>query len=203
MTISDCRHWIFDMDGTLTVAAHDFDAIRTALGIKIGTPILEAIDAMPEQQAAVKMQQLNDMEMEIAGSSKPQPGAHALLDHLRSQKCSVGILTRNGCDIALATLKAAGLLNYFKKESILGRESCTPKPDPAGITLHLKQWSAKTSETAMVGDYRFDLEAGFRAGVKTVHLDVDNAEQWPEITTLRVSGLQELTELLQPQTLQL
>ena len=196
MTISHCRHWIFDMDGTLTLATHDFDAIRIELGIKSGTPILEAIDALPKQQAAQKMQQLYDIEMEIAAIAKPQPGANELLE-LLSQTNPVGILTRNGCDIALATLKAAGLLNFFKKECILGRESCTPKPDPSGIELLLKQWNADPSKTAMVGDYRFDLEAGFRAGVNTVHLDVNNAEQWPDMTTLRVSNLQELTALLQ------
>lgn len=27
------RHWVFDMDGTLTVAVHDFAAIRRALEI--------------------------------------------------------------------------------------------------------------------------------------------------------------------------
>ena len=28
MNLADRRYWIFDMDGTLTVAIHDFDAIR-------------------------------------------------------------------------------------------------------------------------------------------------------------------------------
>ena len=35
--------WIFDLDGTLTVAAHDFDAIRAELGLPQGRPILEAL----------------------------------------------------------------------------------------------------------------------------------------------------------------
>ncbi len=33
MSLSDVKHWVFDMDGTLTVAVHDFAAIRVALAI--------------------------------------------------------------------------------------------------------------------------------------------------------------------------
>ena len=33
MSLSDVKHWVFDMDGTLTVAVHDFAAIREALDI--------------------------------------------------------------------------------------------------------------------------------------------------------------------------
>jgi len=31
--IAEVRHWVFDMDGTLTIAVHDFAAIRRALEI--------------------------------------------------------------------------------------------------------------------------------------------------------------------------
>jgi phosphoglycolate phosphatase-like HAD superfamily hydrolase len=48
MILSERDFWIFDMDGTLTVDVHDFDAIRTALGLPSGQPILEIIATMPE-----------------------------------------------------------------------------------------------------------------------------------------------------------
>ncbi len=186
------------MDGTLTIAIHDFDAIRETLGIVSGTPILEAIDKMPDQEAKQMMQKLFDIEMEIAKKAVQQPGAHQLLEQLTSLGCTLGILTRNDCDIATETLKAAGLLSFFKQDAILGRESCAPKPDPAGIYHHLYTWQAAPSGTVMVGDYKFDLESGYRAGVHTVHLDVDNGEIWPEMTTVRVSSLTELHELTRP-----
>ncbi len=37
----DC--WIFDMDGTLTIANHDFEAIRAELDLPPDRPILEAL----------------------------------------------------------------------------------------------------------------------------------------------------------------
>ena len=46
------RHWIFDMDGTLTVSAHDFEHIRRELGLAPQAPILEALHAMPQTEAA-------------------------------------------------------------------------------------------------------------------------------------------------------
>ena len=42
------RHWIFDMDGTLTVSAHDFEHMRRELGLPPDVPILEALHALPE-----------------------------------------------------------------------------------------------------------------------------------------------------------
>ena len=33
MSLREVKHWVFDMDGTLTVAVHDFAAIRVALDI--------------------------------------------------------------------------------------------------------------------------------------------------------------------------
>lgn len=183
------------MDGTLTLAVHDFDAIRKTLGIVAGKPILEAIDEMPQAKAQAMMQELFDIEMEIAGQATQQPGARELLRHLAETNCTLGILTRNGVEIAAATLKAAGLSEFFNAGSVLGRESCAPKPDPAGIHLHLAEWQASTENTVMVGDYRFDLEAGHLAGVHTVHLDVDDGEQWPELTSFKVQSLNELKQL--------
>lgn len=184
------------MDGTLTLAVHDFDQIRRTLGIKQGKPILEAIDDMPEATATLMMEKLFEIEMQIAKEANEQPGARALLEHLTSQGCRLGILTRNGCEIAIETLRAAGLLEFFDPQAILGRESCAPKPDPAGVNQHLLAWQADPDATVMVGDYKFDLEAGYRAGVTTVHLDVDQGEQWPELTTVKVSSLDELTNML-------
>ncbi|HIN00314.1 MAG TPA: HAD family hydrolase, partial [Deltaproteobacteria bacterium] len=38
-TLLQRKYWIFDLDGTLTVAVHDFNAIRNELGIPAGQPI--------------------------------------------------------------------------------------------------------------------------------------------------------------------
>ena len=50
MLLSHCQYWIFDLDGTLTIAVHDFDAIRDELGLPAGEPILEAMSKLPRNR---------------------------------------------------------------------------------------------------------------------------------------------------------
>jgi HAD superfamily hydrolase (TIGR01509 family) len=180
------RHWIFDMDGTLTMAAHDFDAIRKELNIESGIPILEAIETMPPQLAQQTSAKLHQLELEIAAESVAQPDAEAMLEHLQ---------TRNAEDIATVTLQAAGLAKYFQGTCVIGRERCLPKPDPAGLHHLLGNWQADTQHAVMVGDYVFDLQAGRNAGVATVHFSPASEFHWPELSDHCVTTLAALTEL--------
>ena len=52
MTITEVRHWVFDMDGTLTIAVHDFAAIRRALEIPEEDDILHHLAASSAGSAA-------------------------------------------------------------------------------------------------------------------------------------------------------
>ena len=60
------KHWIFDMDGTLTIAQHNFDAIRAELGLPVGLPILESLEQLPPDEAAHLHIRLNEIELEVA-----------------------------------------------------------------------------------------------------------------------------------------
>ncbi len=195
-TFAGRRHWLFDMDGTLTLAMHDFDAMRRELDLPAGVPILEALDAMTAGQARDKRRALDEMELRMAHEAQEQPGATALLEGLAAQGVSLGIVTRNGRDIADATLTACGLSQYFHTDAIVSRDCAPPKPGPEGIQLVLERWDALPSSAVMVGDYRFDLEAGQRAGCRTVHVNVDNGETWPEYTDACVTSLFELADLV-------
>lgn len=190
------RFWIFDMDGTLTHAVHDFDAIRAELELPEGEPILEAIARLPEEEAARKSRQLDDLELKIAELATPQPGAVELLERLRERGATLGILTRNGKQIAAATLSAAGLDHFFPQPVVISRDCCAPKPDPAGVQRLLDYWTAPPTASVMVGDYLFDLQAGQRAGVTTIHFDESAEFAWPEYTDYRISNLNELCEAL-------
>jgi HAD superfamily hydrolase (TIGR01549 family) len=171
LTDRDC--WIFDMDGTLTIANHDFEAIRAALDLPKDRPILEALAELPPDQATPRWEKLYQIEWEIAKTTQAQPGAGELLERLRSLHDSrISILTRNSKSIAHETLAACGLLEFFEPEAILSRDCCAPKPQPDGILQILDRWQATPDRGVMVGDYVFDLLAGRNAGTATVHLDV-------------------------------
>lgn len=190
------KYWLFDMDGTLTCAMHDFDAMRAELKLPHGVPILEALAAMEPAEAAQKHKELDEMELKMAADATPQPGSAELLEHLRSSGASLGIVTRNGKQIAHVTLEAAGLGSFFDPHTIISRHCCTAKPDPAGVQLLLERWSAQASDAVMVGDYLFDLQAGHAAGATTVHLDVNAEFAWPEVTDVSVSSLRQLHDCL-------
>jgi HAD superfamily hydrolase (TIGR01509 family) len=190
------RHWIFDMDGTLTVSAHDFEHIRRELGLEPAVPILEALNAMPAAEAEPLWRQLNELEFFYAGQASVMEGAAALLQNLHDRGCQLAILTRNTMPVVRQTLDACRLAHFFPVDHILDRDACIPKPSPDGVTRLLEFWGAGAADTVMVGDYLYDLKAGKAAGVATVHVDTRGDTQWPEYTDIRVRDLGEIIDYL-------
>lgn len=187
--------WIFDMDGTLTESLHDFPAISRALGLPPDEPILEALEKLPPDQAALCHEQLNDIELEIARQATPQPGAHELLSALKAQGKHVGILTRNTKVVAHETLAACGLVDFFHPEHILGRSCCPPKPQPDGIHQLLSIWSVSPADAVMTGDHKFDLVAGRNAKAAAVYLDPLGEFPWKSYSDYAVQSLDSLRRL--------
>ena len=164
MELARRAHWIFDMDGTLTVAMHDFDAIRAELGMPVGRPILEELAKLPEREARGLFERLEAIELELARRGRAAAGALALLEALEARGARLGILTRNSFANARETLRACGLERFFADTCIVGRETAAPKPDPGGIHHLLDAWRAAPEQAVMVGDYRYDLLAGRAVG---------------------------------------
>lgn len=191
-TVMNRKHWVFDMDGTLTIAKHDFEAIRIDLGLPAGVPIIEALEALPLEESAPLHKRLDDMELAVAKISEPAEGAAALLEHLLEQGAQIGILTRNNLPNIEVTLEAAGLLHYFREEDLLSRDCAAPKPAPDGIHKLLSGWSASVDNAVMVGDYIHDLDAGINAGTATVYLDTSGAFPFESSADVCIKQLSEL-----------
>ncbi len=187
-------HWIFDMDGTLTIAAIDFSALRCALDIPPTDDIIGHIHALPAYQAATKHRKLAELELDYARKAQPQPGALELLDALRARGAQLGILTRNSVENAEVTLEACGLREFFSDACILGRESAEPKPSPAGVLSLLAHWKSTPKQAVMCGDFRFDLEAGKSADTATVYVDIEDENLWTELADHRVCTLAQLRD---------
>lgn len=183
------KHWIFDLDGTLTLPVHDFDTIRADLGIPEGSDILGWLDALPAKTAQPLLQRLDKIETELADSVQAAPGAVNLLQALHAQGYRLGILTRNLRAIAQRCLSTLGVVDFFDPQSILGREEATPKPHPDGILKLLHHWGASATDSLIVGDYCYDLLAGRAAGIATIHVDHRKDYAWPESSDLCVESL--------------
>ncbi len=185
------------MDGTLTNSAHDFAHIRAELGLPGSEPILEALHAMPAEQAAPLWSRLDELESFYADQATIKSGARELLEHLRQQGTELGILTRNTMPVVHHTLNACGLADFFPDDHIFDRDGCEPKPSPDGILRLLEKWRVEPAEAVMVGDFLYDLQSGRAAGVTTIHVDNSGgSDHWPEYTDIRVESLEHLLERL-------
>lgn len=162
------RHWIFDLDGTLTVAMHDFEGLRARLGLPPGVPILEACVAHPESERLLA--EVARWEASLAEHASVPEDVLPLLEWL-SGRAEMGVLTRNTAATAQRTLEVTGLSRYFDVQVVLGRDQAAPKPSPDGIHKHLARWGADVTDAVMVGDHLFDLQAGRAAGTATVWVD--------------------------------
>lgn len=186
------QHWIFDMDGTLTIGVHDFAMMRKELGLPPNAPILETLAQMPSEQAAPLWDKVNELEYHFASMATPMPGAKQLLRELHQRGVKMGIITRNMLSAAKQTLATCDMLDYFDPQCILDRDSCEPKPSPAGLHQLMQHWQATAQDTVMVGDYLFDLQAGKAAGVATIHIDAKGTATWPEYTDWLITDLTEI-----------
>jgi HAD superfamily hydrolase (TIGR01549 family) len=179
-TLSQVRHWVFDMDGTLTVPVHDFAAIRRALSIPEQSDILGHLAQLPADEAASKHAWLLEHERELAHAARASAGAIELVLHLQSRGCRLGILTRNARVLALVTLQAIGLQDAFDPEDVFGRDEAPPKPHPGGLLQFAERWGVPSSALVMVGDYRYDLECARAAGARSVLVNLPN-NLWPAL----------------------
>ncbi|NOT02663.1 MAG: HAD family hydrolase [Phycisphaerales bacterium] len=161
---------LFDLDGTLTVKYLDFDAIRAEIGIT-GGPILEAIADMDDVARARASRILDRHERDAAEASELHPGARETIAALRSRGWRVGIVTRNARRWATFVLSRHGV----DVDGLWSREDGAIKPDPAGPLALCAAFGAEPGRSWMVGDYRFDIEAGVRAGMRTVLMIGDDA----------------------------
>jgi len=195
VNLSRARHWVFDMDGTLTIAVHDFAAIKRALDIPADDDILHHLAALPADEAAGKRAWLLEHERELAYAARPAVGARELLHDLCDRGCQLGVLTRNAHELALVTLQAVGLGDCFASDDILGRDEAPPKPDPGGLLQLATKWRVEPQALVMVGDYRFDLECARAAGARGVLVNVP-VNPWPDLTDLQARDCLQLRELL-------
>ena len=195
MSLGEGRNWVFDMDGTLTVAVHDFAAIRVALDIPAEHDILTHLAALPAEEAAAKHAWLLEHERDLATASTAATGAVELVRELAERGCRLGILTRNARELAHVTLEAIGLADCFAVEHILGRDEAAPKPSPDGLLKIASAWGVAPSELVMVGDYRFDLDCGRAAGARTVLVNLPD-NPWPELVDWHAADCQALKVML-------
>lgn len=184
--LADLRHWVFDLDGTLTEAVHDFALIRRALEVPAEADILGHLAALPADQALETHAWLMRHERALAEAATAASGAVALVRALHAKGCRLGILTRNARALAGVTLTAIGLGDVFDEADIIGRDEAAPKPAPDGLHYFARRWNVAPAQMVMVGDYLFDIECGHAAGTHTLLVN-GRDDRWPVQPTWRLA----------------
>ncbi len=175
---------IFDLDGTLIDSSVDItNALNYALepyslrkltvedSIKL---IGEGINRLIEKIAgdmgdavvdSVTKRFLEHYTKHILDYTKEYPGVKETLEKLDKYKKAV--ISNKKENLSRMVLEGLGLLQYF--DIIIGSDT-TPerKPSPVPILKVLSELHINASDSVIVGDSNYDVDAGKAAGVKTI-----------------------------------
>ena len=163
---------LFDFDGTLTFPdALDFPAIKRELGCPVDKPILEYIETQPPEHQAKLTKILEKKEEIAAEKSFPNKGSEKCLSVLKDKGIALGILTRNSLISVEKAMQKFKCIKIDDFAAIITREFSPPKPHPDGVLEAARQMGLMPDELLMVGDFRFDVIAGKRAGAPSVLLN--------------------------------
>jgi HAD superfamily hydrolase (TIGR01509 family) len=183
---------MFDMDGTLTVPVHDFDAMRRELGLPSGVGTLEGLAALPPEERERRRVLLDEIGWRYVEQARPQPGAVELLAALHARGARLGVVTRNARRNTVATLEKIGCARWFMASDIATRDDGPAKPAPDPVLRLLAGWGAAPTDAVLVGDAIYDMQSGRAAGAATVLLDPGGASEHRGLADHCVNDLSEL-----------
>ena len=162
---------LFDLDGTLTCpGALDFPAIKREMNCPVDKPILEFLETLSPNRRARLMEILESKEEEAAERSLSNEGAEKCLAALKHAGVRLGIITRNSLRSVTRVLSRFEAVGASDFAVVITRDDALPKPHPAGVLKAARRLNITPPELMMVGDFRFDVLAGQRAGAITVLL---------------------------------
>jgi len=184
---------LFDMDGTLTEPMLDFPAIKADMGVPPDEPILEAMAAMDDARRAVARAVLDRHERVAAERSTLNPGCRELLAFAAARKLPTALITRNSCQ----SMRTVVAKHDLRLDVLISRDDGTPKPDPRPVRLACERLNVAPTDAWMIGDGRYDVEAGAAAGARTVWVSHGKEPYFPTKPWRTVRDLFGVLELLE------
>lgn len=108
---------------------------------------------------------LDHYSLHLTDNTTVYPGVREILERLRDYKKAV--ISNKRETLTIKILENLKLLQYF--DIVLGSDT-TPekKPSPVPVYYVLSKLGIKNVEAAIIGDSNFDIEAGKKAGIKTI-----------------------------------
>ncbi len=194
---------LFDLDGTLLDTARDLagalNSLRAAHGL-VALPFTAIRPLITHGSAALirigfelatddprfeplRLQFLTEYRARIAAETCPFEGIPALLDWLRTQRMQWGIVTNKPAWLT-GPLVAQRPFTPPPACVISGDTLPVQKPDPAPLLYAAQTLGVAAKDCLYIGDAARDVEAGRRAGMRTLVAcygylsDTDKPETW-------------------------
>jgi len=181
---------IFDLDGTLTKSPLDFKRIKEKIGCPEEKPVLEYINLLEEEEKERALNILISSEINAAKKSELYPGAREVINYLKKKEIKIAIVTRNSkkaVDIVLSKHKL-----FF--DALITREVTSPKPSAKPLIMASELLGIDKENLIMVGDYKYDLMASRKAGIRNIL--VMHEEYCQEFKNLADWTVNSLTEII-------
>ncbi|MDQ6993745.1 MAG: HAD-IA family hydrolase [Mariprofundus sp.] len=210
------KAFIFDLDGTLVDALPDIQAnanrALASLGYSLRLTLAETqphvgggahklasnVLGLPMEHAetlALYHAFADIYEQHPADFGKPFPGVMHVLDTLRARAIPCSVVTAKPAKARVKVLDALGLTPYLTL-ALSPEDGFVKKPAPDMLFECCRAMGVDPSDTVMVGDTRFDVEAGFHAGCHTVGFAEHGYQDVPVEFAERVMLLSPFTDLL-------
>lgn len=171
---------VFDFDGTIVDWQPQWQLMKNELSTFFRetynydsqfTPLYETLDIIDDLFGSKARKEALDIvtkyELVATFDAKVIPQTKEMIDRLRSSGMKMAIFSSNSRRAIETALKKLGILHLF--EMIIGIEDVGKcKPDPDGFHKILQKSHATKNRVLFIGNAQSDLEAGRRAGIKTV-----------------------------------
>ncbi len=123
------------------------------------------------------------------------PGVMDVLNTLRDRGIPMSVVTAKPAKARVQVLNKLGITPYLTI-ALSPEDGFAKKPAPDMLYECCRAMGVDSSETVMVGDTRFDVEAGFNAGCFVVAFAEHGYQDLPVEYTDRVFSLPQFTDLL-------
>lgn len=203
------KHFIWDFDGTLadtypnltrylSLALADFGITVPTVEIheKMMVTVGYAIEWYTEHYHLPELSERYDYYY-VRGKDDPAtafPGVKKVLEHIQNSGRYNYIFTNRG-ESVFPLLEQMDLQKYFVEVVRHGDPEFEYKPSPKAIFYLMEKYGCNADNTAMVGDRECDLQSGYNAGCKTIHLLTPSVPQYP-VCDWQVSDFSEMLEML-------
>jgi len=209
--------FIFDLDGTLVNSLPDIQANLNRALVSLGYDSLLSLEetrpyvgggarklaagvlGKPMDHAATTAlyQAFTDIyTAHPADFSRPFPGVMKVLKTLKQRSIPMACVTAKPAKARVQVLDALGLTPYLVC-ALSPEDGFAAKPAPDMLIKCCRTMGTAPSETVMVGDTRFDIEAGFNAGCIAVCHCTFGYQELAEEFAGRVIRLEHFTDVLE------